>query len=159
VWSFAAPNRNSRARSGTRRLWSRRRKPPTQGQVGEADLYLTVRPLLAQHHRAAIIKSNNVKRVLADIDADYGSRRLCCCGHGVLLGWASLTSLSLAEQEHGPEALAQAWERRRKHWARAWDFDHDPSCRRVDVDGGSWSPARGLVRSSRGVCNGHWPRR
>jgi hypothetical protein len=28
--------------------------------------------------------------------------------------------------------------KRRKHWARAWDFDHDPSCRRADVDGGSW---------------------
>jgi hypothetical protein len=35
--------------------------------VGETRLDLTTRPLLAQHHRAAIIKPNNVKRVLADM--------------------------------------------------------------------------------------------
>ena len=42
-----------------------------------------------------------MERVLADIDADYGNRTLCCRGHGVLLVLAPLASLSLAGQEHG----------------------------------------------------------
>jgi hypothetical protein len=50
---------------------------------------------------ATIIKSNNVIRVLANIDADHGNRNLCCCRHGVLLVWASPASLALARQEHG----------------------------------------------------------
>ena len=41
------------------------------------------RPLLAQHDRNAIIKANDMKRVLANIDADHGNR--CCRRHGVLL--------------------------------------------------------------------------
>jgi hypothetical protein len=30
------------------------------------------RPLLSQHNRTAMIERDDVKRVLADIDADYG---------------------------------------------------------------------------------------
>src|SRR5262245_8599259 len=41
------------------------------------------------------------KRVLTDINADYGNRTLCCRSHRVLLVLAPLASLSLAGQEHG----------------------------------------------------------
>ena len=39
---------------------------------------------------------------LPNIDTDYGDHILCCCcGHCVLLVWATLASLSLAAQERG----------------------------------------------------------
>ena len=72
-----------------------------RGHIGKARFDLAARPLLAQHDCAATIEPNNVERVLADIDSDYGHRSLCCCRHGVLLVWAPLASLSLAGQEHG----------------------------------------------------------
>jgi hypothetical protein len=62
---------------------------------------LTTRPLLPQHDRAAMIQTDDVERVLTDIDADYGNRNLCCRSQGVLLVLAPLASLSLAGQEHG----------------------------------------------------------
>jgi hypothetical protein len=62
---------------------------------------LATRPLLPQHNRTALIVADNMKRVLADIDANYGDCSLCCCRHGVLLVLAPLASLSLAGQEHG----------------------------------------------------------
>lgn len=40
--------------------------------VGQPRLNLAARPLLAQHDGAAIIQPYKVKRVFADIDADYG---------------------------------------------------------------------------------------
>jgi hypothetical protein len=46
---------------------------------------LAARPVLVQHDCAAIIKPNNVKRVLADIDADCANCSLYCRRHGVLL--------------------------------------------------------------------------
>jgi hypothetical protein len=36
--------------------------------------YLATRPLLPQHDGTALILANDVERVLADIDADYGGR-------------------------------------------------------------------------------------
>jgi hypothetical protein len=38
---------------------------------------------LTQHDRAALIKPNNMDRVLADIDADYGDCSLECLSHGI----------------------------------------------------------------------------
>src|SRR5687767_3353625 len=54
-------------------------------QVDKSCLNLATRPLLTQHHRTAPVQTNHVERVLADIDADYGDPRMCCCRrHGVL---------------------------------------------------------------------------
>jgi hypothetical protein len=41
-------------------------------QVGKPRLHLAARPLLPQHNGAALILANDVKRVLANIDADFG---------------------------------------------------------------------------------------
>jgi hypothetical protein len=43
-------------------------------QVGKARFHLATRPLLPKHDRTALIVTDNMKRVLADIDADYGNR-------------------------------------------------------------------------------------
>jgi hypothetical protein len=43
-------------------------------QVGKSRLDLATRPLLPQHDATALILANDVERVLADIDADYGGR-------------------------------------------------------------------------------------
>src|SRR5258707_12796120 len=45
---------------------------PTRRQIGEPGLHLATRPLLPQHDGTALILANDVERVLADIDADYG---------------------------------------------------------------------------------------
>ena len=47
---------------------------PTRRQIGESGLHLTMRPFLPQHDGTALILANDVERVLADIDADYGRR-------------------------------------------------------------------------------------
>jgi hypothetical protein len=47
---------------------------PTRRQIGESGLHLTTRPHLPQHDGTALILANDVERVLADIDADYGGR-------------------------------------------------------------------------------------
>jgi hypothetical protein len=41
---------------------------PTRLQIGESGLHLATRPLLPQHNGTALILTNNVERVLADID-------------------------------------------------------------------------------------------
>jgi hypothetical protein len=46
----------------------------TGRQIGESGLHLATRPLLPQHDGTAPILANDVKRVLADINADYGGR-------------------------------------------------------------------------------------
>jgi hypothetical protein len=72
------------------------------GQVGKPCLNLATRPLLTQHDRTAPVQTNNVERVLADIDADYGDPRVCCRSHGVLLVFGAPGQLrSLTGQEHG----------------------------------------------------------
>src|SRR5260370_42698619 len=43
-------------------------------QVGEPRFRLAARPLLPQHDGTALTLANDVERVLADIDADYGGR-------------------------------------------------------------------------------------
>ena len=54
-------------------------------EVGQSRLDLTARPLLAQHDRTALVMADDVERVLADVDADYGDLGACCLGMGVLL--------------------------------------------------------------------------
>ena len=44
--------------------------------VRKSCFYLAPRPPLPQHDRAAVIKTYNVKRVLADINADHGYRAI-----------------------------------------------------------------------------------
>jgi hypothetical protein len=41
-------------------------------QVGKSRLDLATRPLLPQHDRTSPILAHEVKRVLADVDADHG---------------------------------------------------------------------------------------
>src|ERR1700682_2913877 len=53
-------------------------------EVGKPRLDLTTRPLLAQHHRTALVMADDVERVLADIDADHGEGGGGFSGHGVL---------------------------------------------------------------------------
>src|SRR4029077_8130078 len=52
---------------------------PTQRQIGESGLHLATRPLLPQHDGTALILANDVERVLADIDADYGGEVSSFC--------------------------------------------------------------------------------
>ena len=40
-----------------------------------------------KHNCAAIIATDHMKRVITNIDADYGDRSLCCRRHGVILFW------------------------------------------------------------------------
>src|SRR6516165_384093 len=47
---------------------------PTRRQIGEPGLHLATLPFLPQHDGTALILANDVERVLADIDADYGGR-------------------------------------------------------------------------------------
>src|SRR5258708_16227941 len=62
---------------------------PTRRQIGESGLHLATRPLLPQHNGTALILANDVERVLADIDADYGGRNVEVFFHGVLLVFCS----------------------------------------------------------------------
>jgi DNA recombination protein RmuC len=65
-------------------------------------LRLATRPFLTQRDCAAFIKTNDMERVLADIDADYGNRSVEILRHGVLLVFGAPCQLrSLAGQEHG----------------------------------------------------------
>src|SRR6516165_7881216 len=54
-------------------------------QVSEPRFHLAARPLLPQHNAAAPILADEVERVLADIDADYGDFAIEFLGHGMLL--------------------------------------------------------------------------
>src|SRR5258706_14515392 len=75
---------------------------PTRRQIGESGLHLATRPLLPQHDGTALILANDVERVLADINADYGGRRVEFVRHGVLLVFGAPCQLRLlAGQEHG----------------------------------------------------------
>ena len=44
----------------------------TRWHVGKACFNLATRPLLTQHDRTAAIEADDVERVLANIDTDYG---------------------------------------------------------------------------------------
>ena len=63
---------------------------------GKPRLNLAPRPLLTQHNRPAVTETDDMKRVLPDIDADHADRLCRCCRHGVLLVWVPLASLALA---------------------------------------------------------------
>jgi hypothetical protein len=55
-----------------------------------------------QRDCTAFIKTNDMERVLADIDADYGNRSAEILRHGVLLVFGAPCHLrSLAGQQHG----------------------------------------------------------
>ena len=70
--------------------------------VGKSRVHLATRPLLPQHDRPALIKANNVERVLTNIDADYDDHGVQYLRHGVLLVFGAYCQLrSLAGQEHG----------------------------------------------------------
>jgi hypothetical protein len=45
-------------------------------QIGKPRFDLAARPLLPKHDRTALILAYDVERVLADIDADRGDRRI-----------------------------------------------------------------------------------
>jgi hypothetical protein len=54
-------------------------------QVGKPRFHLAARPLLPQHQGSTPILANDVKRILADIDADHGDLAVECLGHRMLL--------------------------------------------------------------------------
>src|SRR5215470_6821155 len=54
-------------------------------QISEPRFDLAARPLLPQHDAAAPILADEVERILADIDPDYGDFAIEFLGHGVLL--------------------------------------------------------------------------
>jgi len=69
--------------------------------IDKACFDLTTRPLLTKHNGTAPIQADDVKRVLADIDADHSDRSTKIPGHGVLLVFGAPDQLqSLAGQEH-----------------------------------------------------------
>src|SRR6516162_9003696 len=73
----------------------------TRRQISQTGFDLAARPLLPQHNGATSIQTDDVERVLANIDADDGDRIAESLRHGVLLVWLPLASLSLAGKEHG----------------------------------------------------------
>src|ERR1700757_4854685 len=63
---------------------------------------LATRPLLTQHDCTAAIEADDVERVLADIDTDYGNCVVEIVRHSVLLVFGAPCQLrSLTGQEHG----------------------------------------------------------
>ena len=53
--------------------------------IGKPSLYLPPRPLLPQHDRATAIETDDVERVLADIDTDHSDHTANPLSHNVLL--------------------------------------------------------------------------
>ena len=63
---------------------------------------LPARPFLPQHDRAALVQTDGVERILADVDADHGDLGQCIAGHGRAPSKAPLIQrASLVGQEHG----------------------------------------------------------
>ena len=80
----------------------------TRRQIGESGLHLAARPFLQQHDGTAPILANDVERVLADIDADYGGRSVDC-DMGVLLVFGAPCQHSLlAGRKHGRTSQAHS---------------------------------------------------
>src|SRR6516165_3200365 len=70
--------------------------------IGEPRFDLAARPLLPQHDAAAPILADEVERILADIDPDYGNFDVNFRGHGLLLCLRCPGQLaSLAGLEYG----------------------------------------------------------
>src|SRR5258707_15563986 len=53
--------------------------------VGKPRFHLATRPFLPQHDGATLIETDDVERVLADIDTDHGDHTVEFSSHGVLL--------------------------------------------------------------------------
>src|SRR5215471_11017898 len=70
-------------------------------QVGKSRLDLATRPLLPEYDRTTPIVPYNVKRVLADIDAEHSDCVARFLRHGVLPFAAPNQLRSLAGLEHG----------------------------------------------------------
>jgi len=71
------------------------------GHIGEPGFNLATRPLLPQNDLPAAILTDNVERVLTDIDANDRNSDIDLQGHGVLLVFGAPGQLqSLAGQEH-----------------------------------------------------------
>ena len=76
--------------------------PIRQDGIGKACFNLATRPLLTQHDRTAAIEADDVERVLANIDTDYGDCVVEIVRHSVLLVSGAPCQLrSLAGQKHG----------------------------------------------------------
>jgi hypothetical protein len=72
---------------------------------------------MPQHNGAASIETNNVERVLADIDADYSGCGVEDLRHGVLLVFVAPCQLrSLAGQEHGRTIPLADLQSELRHW-------------------------------------------
>jgi hypothetical protein len=79
---------------------------PTPGTVISRSQSLSCRASASisqpQHNCPALIVAHDVKRVLADIDADQGDTRIELAGHGVLLVFGAPCQLRLlVGPEHG----------------------------------------------------------
>ena len=62
--------------------------------VGKPRFHLATRPLLPQHDGATLIETDDVERVLADIDADHGDHTVKLLSHGVLLSFDASCQLT-----------------------------------------------------------------
>src|SRR5713101_7079273 len=82
---------------------------PTRRQIGEPGLHLATRPLLPQHDGTALILANDVERVLADIDADYGGRSVEFLRHGVLLVLSAPCQLLVLAGPEQDRAITCGW--------------------------------------------------
>ena len=70
--------------------------------IGKPCFNLATRPLLTQHDCTAAIETDDVERVLADIDTDYSNYVVEIVRHSVLLVFGAPCQLrSLTGQEHG----------------------------------------------------------
>src|SRR5262249_25589857 len=61
--------------------------------IGEPCFHLAPRPLMPEHDCTTIIETNDVERVLADIDTDHGGHTDRFLSHGVLLSLSASVSL------------------------------------------------------------------
>src|SRR5215475_8220369 len=75
----------------------------TRRQISQTGFDLAARPLLPQHNGATSIQTDDVERVLANIDADDGDRIAESLRHGVLLVWLPLASLPLGGEGARPD--------------------------------------------------------
>src|SRR5882724_12903406 len=94
----------------------------TGQHVGKPSLNLAARPLLPQNNLSAAVLTNNVERVLTDIDADNGNPGVDLLRHDVLLVFGAPCQLqSLAGQEHGRTIPLADLTRRRSPSSKSLD--------------------------------------
>src|SRR6267154_4983658 len=97
----------------------------TGQHIGKPGLNLAARPLLPQNNLFAAVLTNNVERVLTDIDPDNGNPGVLL-RHGVLLVIGAPCQLqSLAGQEHGRTIpSADITNSMDTPWSEPIDFPH-----------------------------------